>query len=400
MQHFSRNNKNLRGGVNNRITTTLKLILIVSLAVVGLSTTLTQALPAVESALTSEIEIINIDSSSALKATIEDLNKVDPQKPTITKLQKKSKGEVTTDTKDKVRGSSTLNISIKSNKTISMDNGRNKINIKVDNHGDSSREETKLVDNKVIYQGTKVDTIVEVVDGGLRQTINIKDSSAPKSYNFPMELQTGQRIIINKDGSANVVNNNNESITTILKPWARDAKNQEIPTYYTVDNNILRQHITTDNMTKYPVKADPTWCGDAVSNVEWVWRSFYGKGAWSLKLKPTWCLNWHAYTPWDAWTELLNKTPYHDRFNWDQRKYGTNKYWSMYNQFACHRDWVKWSNLYNNSRASLPAHIQKYVGKGEPNYREFYHLEPDRSDLGYWGYKDVGCNGNNNELNR
>jgi hypothetical protein len=58
------------------------------------------------------------------------------------------------------------------------DNSRNKINIKVDNHGDDSTSDTKLVDNKVIYQGTKVDTIVETLDGGIRQTINIEDSSA------------------------------------------------------------------------------------------------------------------------------------------------------------------------------------------------------------------------------
>jgi hypothetical protein len=364
------------------ITTITLALALVSIVLTG---AISQALPAIDAIQTPEIEAISIDTKPALKTTIENLNKVDPQKPTINKLKKKSKGEITTDNKDKTQSSSTLNISIKSNKSISMDNGRNKINIKVDNHGENSVSDTKLVDNKVIYQGTKVDTIVEALDGGIRQTINIKDSSAPKSYNFPMELEAGQRIIVNNDGSANVVNSKNESITMILKPWARDANNKELSTHYTVDNNILRQHITTDNMTKYPINADPTWCGNMI-NIGRGWSDIrYGNKTYrGLQLIPTSCgrtalaqsigansVNMFfgrmfvSHLADNAWEEVVRKAP--NDWIWD-KKYGTNKYWSLYDQFICH--------LYN------PATINKFD----------YNIEAERPRVGIPWIYFYGCN--------
>jgi hypothetical protein len=284
------------------------LILAILISIIPISSL---ALPAIDTILTPEIEAISIDSNTALKEVIENLNQVDPHKPTITKLHKKSKGEITTMSNDKTQGSSTLNVSINSNKTISMDNGRNKINIKVDNHGDNSTSDTKLIDNKVIYQGTKVDTIVEAVDGGIRQTINIKDSSAPKSYNFPIELKQGEAIRINKDGSANIINSKQESITSMLKPWARDANNQELSTHYTVDNNLLRQHITTNSMIRYPVKADPIFCGRVWNSLKWEDRK--NEGGYTLSISPNWCgrqLTSELWRAWDVYKDIANNAPY------------------------------------------------------------------------------------------
>ena len=47
-----------------------------------------------------------------------------------------------------------------------------------------------LVDEKLVYwgQNSKVDVILESVEGSFRQIINIKDSSAPDFYDFPVEL--------------------------------------------------------------------------------------------------------------------------------------------------------------------------------------------------------------------
>jgi hypothetical protein len=396
MIHYSKNNPIRGGGLTNQVKVILKLVLTISLAIISITTTLTQAIPAVEAASNSDIESINTDNNQELKSIINNLQAVDPQKPTITKLQKKNKGEITTDAKGKLQGSSTLSISIKSNKTISMDNGRNKINIKVDNHGENSTSDTKLVDNKVIYQGAKVDTIVEALDGGIRQTINIKDSTAPKSYNFPMELQVGQRIIVNKDGSANVVNSKNESITTILKPWARDAGSNELPTHYRVDNNILKQHITTDNMTKYPVKADPTWCGNFWNEVGWVTENdVYKNNRYNkiIKVVPSWCLDAiskaqsqiaNPWLAWDAWKELTDRLPWSSE--WSDRSYGTDKYWSIHNQMACHITWVKWANSLGYSA--------DYLRRKNPIYRSSYHLEAYRKNIGYWELFPYGCNNN------
>jgi hypothetical protein len=179
----------------------------------------------------------------------------------------------------------------------------------------------------------------------VRQTINIKDSSAPKSYNFPMELQAGQRIIVNKDGSANVVNSNNESITTMLKPWARDSSNKELSTYYTIDNNILRQHITTDNMTKYPVKADPTWCGKLINFSEWIDRP--SEGGKSLSIDPTWC--GRNYDGEEGFKEILWRATWNDEWQWGDRNSNnqTYRYKVMRQQYLCHYHFATFKPRWN-----------------------------------------------------
>ena len=70
------------------LTTTL------TLGAIGLLNTISQALPAIQTANTTEIEAINLDTKKEIKETINQLNKVDPQKPITTKLNKKSKGEI------------------------------------------------------------------------------------------------------------------------------------------------------------------------------------------------------------------------------------------------------------------------------------------------------------------
>jgi hypothetical protein len=307
------------------------LLLILSIFIIPASS---QAIQAIETIQTPDIEAIGIDTKPTIKATIENLNKVDPQKPTITKLQKKSKGEIITDTKDKTQGGSTLNISIKSNKTIFMDNGRNKINIKVDNHGDNSASDTKLVDNKVIYQGSKVDTIVEAVDGGIRQIINIKDYTAPSFYDFPIELEKSEKITFNIDGSGQVIKANGSNKLAILKPWAKDINNKDLKTWYEVVNNsTIRQRIDLANAV-FPVLADPIFCGDIFYKVEWENRT--SEGGWSLRNYPTYCGR-NFDNAWAGFDEILAKAPSrNDLWHSNNRNYTSNQGRSMYNQYRCH----------------------------------------------------------------
>ena len=170
------------------------------------------------------------------------------------------------------------------------------------------------------------------------------------------------------------MNLKNESITTILKPWARDANNKELKTFYTVDKidkNILQQHIATNDMTY------PTWCGNVVSDVKWAWRNIYnGIWRWSLRITPTWCgITASGPTPWGSWQEVYDKTPFCVWYNkrgcggivWDKR-YGTDEYWSMYNQYVCHTD-------------GMPFY--KIATKRSPWEIVHYHLDPWRKNAGY-----------------
>lgn len=92
----------------------------------------------------------------------------------------------------------------------------------------------------------------------------IQNSEAPQTYSFTvggpdttLELTDGEQVIV-KDQVGTPINFLNE-------PWARDANGVELRTFYSVDGNVVTQHVDTAEAA-FPVVADPTtgcgfgWC--------------------------------------------------------------------------------------------------------------------------------------------
>jgi hypothetical protein len=257
-----------------------------------------------------------------------------------------------------------------------------------------------VIEDKLIYTSPFADKVVETVNGGVRQIVHIKNYNAPKFYDFPMGLAEGQELNLNKNGGATVADEEGETIMVIGAPWARDADGNDLETYYEIVNqNTLRQHIDFDKNTAFPVSADPTWCGryigyqEAVSFVDW-WRpkDFKGNyipGKWSLQVIPTFCGSFIANpTPWKEWQEVVDKTP--DSPHWD-KEYGTDKYWSMYNQYVCHSDFVPYHNIAMDTPA-VRIPLKRFVDENGYDSRNEYNLEPWRENKGYWGFITSLCN--------
>ena len=359
------------------------------------------AAPILANAQDSKDLKINQKSQKDTSKILDNLKQKDPQKLESQKLErnKNDQNELNSDQKDlKVK----FDLKNKKVKLSSTDKGETSINIPNKNELDS----VDIVDNKVVYSGknSKIDVVVESIDGGVRQVINIKDSSAPSFYDFPVELGTGDKLELTENGGAIITTKNpkpldfsikdipkdldqktidqiksNRSVkTTIAKPWAKDNNGKDLKTWYTIEkSNILRQNIDLKGAV-FPVVADPLWCGQVASYVGWNWRTFYNAGSWSLTIKPTWCgINMSGPTPWGSWQEIYNKTAYHSAWPYPQA-YGTNTYWSMYNQYVCHTDWKAFAYLWDRKNP--------WDGSLE------YNLEPWRTDKGYWGFYNSKCN--------
>jgi hypothetical protein len=134
----------------------------------------------------------------------------------------------------------------------------------------SKLDSAYLKDNQIIFSGknSQTDVILEYFSGGFRQVLNLKNSKASSTYDFEVKLGKGEKISVNKDGSASVKNSKGKTKLIIAKPWAIDSKDKKLKTWYTVErNNTLRQHIELKNAV-FPVLADPLWCGDVASSVE------------------------------------------------------------------------------------------------------------------------------------
>ena len=269
-------------------------------------------------------EAINDKTTAEEIRVIESVEKVDPQKPKRSKISRK-KGKLSNEERNLKKE---FNINTK---TATLEkNGRK---IEIGTPAEIENNNTKIQDDKIIFEASnnKVDLTLENVEGGIRQVIVINDENQPRVYNFPMKLNQGDYIVSNANGSLTVNDKENNKLLTVLKPWARDKNGKTLNTYYKVNQTGFEQVIDSEG-AEFPVVADPTWCGNQIQSVWWSDDNSGGR----LNVIPTWCGRYAGTNSWDAWTEVYNRTPYHWQFNWSDRRYGTNKYWSLYNQFKCH----------------------------------------------------------------
>lgn len=347
---------------------------------------MSQSFTKVFSKMLTVIFVLSLVATSLPVNAAESKNSIDDLKKIQNNIREKDPFKIKSQNLNKISN----NILVSSQKlnnedlNLEIDSNLKKLSIKHSKKGITKigfPESEKLtdiqtIDNQVIFsnKNTKFDIIVEAVDGGIRQFINIKDSSAPTFYDFPIELLPGENIIINEDGSARIESselyeNSNLPVTKVLigKPWAKDNKGKDLETSYVlVSNNVLRQKINLSNAS-FPITADPIFCGDAIQNVSWLNK---GAGVWSASNNPTSCGAWNCNggNNNSCWNESYSKTSTCAQYSGSQcvnqpwnKQIGTNQYWSMYNQFICHADFAK-------------------------GFKTPWNIEPATPDKGYWGF--------------
>ena len=348
---------------------------------------------------TEEVRI-NTKSQTELRKSLRQATKNDPNKIETQKLKTKSKDNLETQS----IGDTNINLDLKTKKIKIKNKSKGEINIGIPNS--NKINSVDVLDDKVIYttSDNKVETIVEAMEGGMRQVINIKDNTAPSFYDFPVELNASETIQINEDGTASITapftaeeqKQNQELLKTaptnfklpknktklsIAKPWAKDNNGKDLPTSYSVNGNNLRQTIDFTGAV-FPVTADPIWCGNAIGNVKWGWND----GKRSLLVTPTNCgrsagvMSPFSYNAtqvgaivrkinedirWSSWNELVNLTP---KDNYWDKKYGTYTYWSIHDQFVCH--------LFNVTTITKSS----------------WNLEPERKNVGLVNTYIKSCN--------
>jgi Protein of unknown function (DUF2599) len=300
------------------------------------------------------------------KNSIDDLKKIqnnirekDPQKTKSEKLETKSKD---------------IQISKQKDNDIEIDSFTKQIRIKSKSKGETTigipnggqLTDVQVIDNQVIFsnRNSKFDVIAEAVDGGMRQVINIKDSSAPTTYDFPVDLKNGETLKIENDGSASVKDVNGKNKLVIVKPWAKDASNKDLKTYYSIYESSLRQTIELNNAS-FPVVADPGWCGDYFFQVFWENRP--SEGGLSLRNFPTWCGRFNdSGTGFD---EIISKAPANSAWpSYTRSSASAPQGLSMFNQYKCHVLLASW-------------------------FKESYNLEPNRPVVSFWNMIQYNQNG-------
>ncbi len=94
--------------------------------------------------------------------------------------------------------------------------------------------------------------------------IVLKDEAAPRAFDFVVGDGT-LTLETTRDGSVLIHDASGEIVNFLLPPWAKDANGADLHTWYTIDGDVVTQHIDTAG-AEYPIVADPTtgcglgWC--------------------------------------------------------------------------------------------------------------------------------------------
>lgn len=219
-------------------------------------------------------------------------------------------------------------------------------------YASTASEATVIADDTVAYSADNgAANAVQVQESGVQMLTVIDNANAPTEYPYSITLPEGGHIELTEDGGALIVDLEGNVIATIEKPWAKDANNTALETWFTTDGTNLTQHIVHNVAgVMYPVTADPWLFMKLISYVEWsgatlrVYPTMYSRVAAPLQARKA------------AWKEVKRLAP---EVN--------NR--SMKNQFFCHWDIVP---------------VRKF--------KSSWNLDTWRPDVGYWETVRAKCN--------
>jgi hypothetical protein len=117
----------------------------------------------------------------------------------------------------------------------------------------------------VVYPdaGAATDVAVQATNtGAVRALVTLKDRTASTTQRFDLDLPDGAELVPDGEGGFQIVQggggeDGGRAIGAIDAPWAKDARGESVPTYYTLDGDTLVQTVKTDDSTAFPVVADP-----------------------------------------------------------------------------------------------------------------------------------------------
>lgn len=188
------------------------------------------------------------------------------------------------------------------------------------------------------------DTVpVLMADGSALFGLILRDKSAPDEYSFDFDAPAGTKANLEEDGSVRFEAADGSFIGGLSTPWARDANEYEVPTWFSLVDGSIVQHVDTSGVPEsaFPVVADP-WLGQSLVASAWVTN----QGGSSYVV--------HAVAT--EWGRKNSGTATHSEHVKDLKtKLGSNAYRvtaTIDNQFICH---VFWNNFGGGATYSMES---------------------------------------------
>lgn len=164
---------------------------------------------------------------------------------------------------------STVEIPDEADEPIVLENAEGEVlEVELPGNGDDAEV---LDDGSVVYEDAVTDTDIVVQaqeDGGVRAFAVIDGAGAPNSFDFGVDVEGADDLILFDDGAVMVLDADGEPLAEVPAAWAYDAEGNEVPSWYSVSEGNLRLHVDHSATSAYPVVADPqfkrSWWGNTI----------------------------------------------------------------------------------------------------------------------------------------
>jgi len=149
--------------------------------------------------------------------------------------------------------------------TFGAENGP-KVDIELPN-ADKAGEGTQVAPGVVAYESDNgaANAVQADKNGGVRMMTIIDNPDAPTDYDYKVTIPNGGSVQLAVNGGAVILDANDQLLSIVDTPWAKDATGKLVETWFTTDGQTLTQHVKHNVPgVAYPVTADP-W-------ISWAWH--------------------------------------------------------------------------------------------------------------------------------
>lgn len=204
-------------------------------------------------------------------------------------------------------------------------------------------------------------TVVSTQGDAIQILQSVPSASGPTRFEYQLSLSGPVKPSIMEDGTVVFLNDRDELVAGIAKPWAKDAKGRAVPTHFELRGNVLVQvvdHRGVPDIT-YPVVADP-YLGYRLYH--WATAGYTEKYWTKVNAK---------VTPWGK----LNNGTFFFSYHVDEVKSLLPKGW---------RYTLDWSTMRNQLYCHIFFGVLEYSGE--------YNLESRRETWNWLAQASVACN--------
>jgi len=133
---------------------------------------------------------------------------------------------------------------------------------------EASSQRSQIGGGLVGYDNRNGSTTVPIArkDGFLQITTVIANQDAPSRYEYKFDLAGGATVEAAEQGAI-VRDATGAYVAAVAVPWAVDAAGKNVATRYAIEDGALVQYVNHDELTAYPVVADPSICGNIFSQI-------------------------------------------------------------------------------------------------------------------------------------